>query len=80
MAGMNDDISIGDYCFDGPGLANRSMVEYALEKLLRKLGEERIVQLAELIQDVEDKTGYGNVSIVINDRRVETIKQEFSYK
>ncbi len=55
-------------------------IAVAMNQLLEQLGSERLIRLADLIQDVEDKTGYGNVSIVINDRRVETIKQEFSYK
>ena len=55
-------------------------IAVAMSQLLEQLGSERLIRLADLIQDVTDKTGYGNVSIVINDRRVETIKQEFSYK
>ena len=52
----------------------------AVDELIRLLGMEKIIQLADLLGEVSTKTGYGNVSIVINDGRVETIKQEFSYK
>jgi hypothetical protein len=55
-------------------------IETNLQCLLEDLGVERTVMLVDLIRAVMETTGYGNVSIVINDRRVETIKQEFSYK
>ena len=62
-------------------LSSENFVECtAMDELIRLLGMEKIVQLADLLGEVSAKTGYGNVSIVINDGRVETIKQEFSYK
>lgn len=64
---------------DGEG-SRAGEIENNLQCLLEDLGVERTVMLVDLIRAVMDTTGYGNVSIVINDRRVETIKQEFSYK
>jgi len=59
---------------------NRSEVEIATEKLLELLGVERIIQLADLIAEVCEKTGYGDAKIVVAEGRVTTLKQEISYK
>lgn len=52
----------------------------SIPKLSRLLGEEKLIKLAELIEDVIDETGYGDVKIVIAEGKVQMLKAEHSYK
>ncbi len=51
----------------------------AITSLLSTLGQERLIQLAELIADIETDTQYGDVKIVIAEGRVQRLKAEKSY-
>ena len=53
--------------------------DLALQALLKSLGESRLLHLAELIETVQSETGYGDITIVIADRRVVRLKAERSY-
>jgi hypothetical protein len=62
-------------------LSSENFVECtAMDELIRLLGMEKIVQLADLLGEVSAKTGYGDVKIVVAEGRVTTLKQEISYK
>lgn len=81
MAGVSN-LTVEIYDPDGKTVTwqNRSEAEIATEKLVGLLGAERIIQLASLILEVCQKTGYGDVKIVVAEGRVTTLKQEISYK
>jgi len=51
----------------------------AIAALLAELGQDRLIQLAGLIADVEQDTQYGDVKIVIAEGRVQRLKAEKSY-
>ena len=53
--------------------------DLAMQALLKSLGESRLLHLAELIETVQSETGYGDITIVIADRRVVRLKAERSY-
>lgn len=55
-------------------------VEDSLSRLLTLLGGDRVVQLAQKIDDVIADTRFGNVTIVITDGRVRLLKAEKSYE
>lgn len=55
-------------------------VEDSLSRLLTLLGGDRVVQLAQKIDDVIADTHFGNVTIVITDGRVRLLKAEKSYE
>lgn len=52
----------------------------SFNSLVHSLGPVRISQLAELLESVIHKTGYGSLTLVITDHRLLLIKQEFSIK
>ena len=52
----------------------------AIQFLEANLGYDRLVKLADLIQDVIMDSGYGDVKIIISDSTVQTLKIEKSYK
>ena len=54
--------------------------EITLAELKSYFKPELWIRFIFLMREVKDKTGFGNITIIISDRRVETIKQEFSYK
>jgi len=54
-------------------------VASAIGKLLQSLGPERLVKLADLIREVEQETGYGDVKIVVAEHVVQRLKAEKSY-
>lgn len=54
-------------------------VTEAIAALLAELGQERLIQLAGLIADIEQDTQYGDVKIVIAEGRVQRLKAEKSY-
>jgi hypothetical protein len=66
------------------GMSNLSSEQFvectAMDELIRLLGMEKIIQLADLLGEVLTKTGYGDVKIVVAEGRVTTLKQEISYK
>lgn len=49
-------------------------------RLSAAMGEERLVQLLDLILEIQNVTGWGNVTIVVADRRIVQLKNEKSYK
>lgn len=51
----------------------------ALSKLEKHLCPDQIELLASLLADVIDDTGYGDVKIIIADKRVVRLKAEKSY-
>ncbi len=51
----------------------------AIAALLAELGQDRLIQLAGLIADIEQDTQYGDVKIVIAEGRVQRLKAEKSY-
>lgn len=52
----------------------------ALERLIGQLPREKLVMLPDLIDQVLQASGWGNVTIVIVDRRVELVKVEISHR
>lgn len=54
-------------------------IDEAIAALLAELGQERLIQLAGLIADIEQDTHYGDVKIVIAEGRVQRLKAEKSY-
>jgi hypothetical protein len=59
---------------------NTPEVNDAVKKLLLLLGPERILQLAQMLEDVATDTHFGDVKIVITDGRVRLLKVEKSYE
>jgi hypothetical protein len=51
-----------------------------VRRLAELLGEERLRQLVELIEEVEGDTRWGDVKIVIAEGRVQRLKAEKSYE
>lgn len=75
------DLVVEIYSLDGPQDDDHHIpICTAIESLLRLLGQERVIQLANLVDDVCQKTGWGGVDIVVAEGRVATIKQNISYK
>lgn len=50
------------------------------ERLLKALGLERMARLADLLDEVSQDTGYGDVTIVIAESKVVLLKSEKSYR
>lgn len=48
--------------------------------MLDYMSRETLIQLASLIAEVAEDTGFGDVKIVIADGRVQILKAEKSYK
>jgi hypothetical protein len=55
-------------------------VNDAVSRLLLLLGPERILQLAQMLDDVATDTRFGDVKIIITDGRVRLLKVEKSYE
>lgn len=55
-------------------------VEDAVKCLLLLLGPERLVQLAQKLDDVAKDTRFGDVKIIVTDGRVRLLKAEKSYE
>ena len=55
-------------------------VKNAMQRLLAMLGTERLVQLAQKLDDVATDTRFGDVKIIITDGRVRLLKAEKSYE
>jgi hypothetical protein len=55
-------------------------VKDAVGRLLLLLGPERILQLAQMLDDVATDTRFGDVKIIITDGRVRLLKVEKSYE
>ncbi len=66
-----------DSTIDDPIKANPN--EFAI-KLIIMLGPMKLVKLVELLEDVIEKTGYGDVKIVVAEGKVQMLKAEHSYK
>lgn len=49
------------------------------ERLVELLGLERYEQLADLLEEVEQETGYGHVTIIVSQGKVARLKAEKSY-
>lgn len=49
-------------------------------RLTKLLGVNRMVKLIELLDEVIDQTGYGDVKIVIAQGQVQSLKAEKSYR
>ena len=60
-------------------LIEEEQTQLAIQTLLISLGGSRLLQLAELIETVQSETGYGDITIVIAERRVVRLKAERSY-
>jgi hypothetical protein len=56
------------------------MTEPTLARILQAVGLERLIRMAELIDEVIDDSGWGDIVIVIAERRVVGIKAGKSYK
>ena len=52
----------------------------AYYRLTKLLGSARLVRLVELLEDVIDESGYGDVKIVVADGQVQLLKAERSYR
>ena len=55
-------------------------VKAAMQRLLALMGAERLVQLAQKLDDVVSDTRFGDVKIVVTDGRVRLLKAEKSYE
>ncbi len=55
------------------------MVNLAIS-LTKLLGIAKLARLVELLEDVIDETGYGDVKIVVAEGKVQMLKAEHSYK
>lgn len=52
----------------------------SLERMIKLLGPEKVIQLGAMIDEIRTRTGYGDVKIVLAEGFVSTLKQEISYK
>ena len=62
---------------DGPGIAGP---KDAASRLVKLLGTGKLIRLIELLEDVIQETGYGDVKIVVAEGKVQMLKAEHSYK
>jgi hypothetical protein len=51
-----------------------------VSRLAVLLGTVKLVRLVELLEDVIEETGYGDVKIVVAEGKVQMLKAEHSYK
>lgn len=51
----------------------------AFNHLVTTLGPGRVCKLAELLEMVIKQTGYGSITLVVSDHRIQTVKQEISH-
>jgi hypothetical protein len=49
-------------------------------RLKRLLGNGKLIRLVELLEGVVEETGYGNVTIVVAEGKVQNLKAERSYR
>jgi hypothetical protein len=61
---------------DIPGANSKDMAA----RLTKLLGTVKLVRLVELLEDVIEETGYGDVKIVVAEGKVQMLKAEHSYK
>jgi len=54
--------------------------EACIYQLTTLLGNAKLLRLVELLKDVIDETGYGDVKIVVAEGKVQMLKAEHSYK
>lgn len=73
---MSDDPSVTIIGSDGQS----QYLTQALYALLRQMGAERVIQLAALLDEVISVTGYGDVKVVVADRKVALLKAEKSFR
>ncbi len=63
----------------GGDMTNDPEVDEALQRLRVLIPRDILVVMPDLIEEVICKTGFGDVRLVIAERRVVRPKQEFSY-
>jgi hypothetical protein len=69
-----------DGCKAGEGKSPQAAeLNAAASRLLRLLGAERFVHLPDLIEEIQRETGFGDITIVVAERRVVRLKAEKSY-
>jgi len=51
----------------------------AFNRLVFLLGAEKMLQLAEMVEEVAQETGYGHVTIIVSQGKVARLKAEKSY-
>ena len=65
-----------------PCLEDRETIDptHAMARLTILLGTDRLIRLVELLEDVINETGHGDVRIIISEGKVELLKAGHSYK
>jgi len=61
-------------------VSKMAIPEGLMLRLIKLLGNGKLLKLVELLEDVINETGYGDVKIVVAEGKVQMLKAERSYK